>query len=81
MIHWDCIRDSLIEIVGFGGITAIIAYLRSRGIEGLSDRFFRRLLQRLVKGFLKKGATRLIPWLGLALIILDIILMLKDCIE
>lgn len=80
MIDWDCVKDSLLEIVGLGAVTAVIAYLRSRGMEGLSDNAFRRLMQRLVKGFTKKGAARLIPWIGLALLILDIILMIKYCI-
>jgi hypothetical protein len=81
VIDWDCIRDSLMEILGIGGITMIIAYLRTSGMEALATTAFKRLLERVLKGFLKKGASRVIPWIGLALIILDIIIMIKDCIQ
>lgn len=75
----DCIKSSLSEIFMVGAVTAIIAFLRGKGIEALGQAGFRLLLKRLAAGFLKKGATRFIPWLGLALLLYDIFSLLRHC--
>ena len=76
----DCILNSLFEIIGLAFITAIVAYIRGRGLEALGTTGFRLFLRRLIEGFVKKGALRLIPWIGLALLIASIIYAIVNCL-
>lgn len=73
----NCIIASLSEILALTAITSIIAYISSRGIEVVATTAFRRIIKRIALGF----AKRLIPWLGVALIVIDIILMIVNCTE
>jgi|APSaa5957512493_1039668.scaffolds.fasta_scaffold185006_2 hypothetical protein len=77
----ECIKAAILEALGLGGVTAIVAYLRGAAsvAEAVASSAFRRLIKRLVRGFLKKGLTRIIPWIGAAALIASIIYNLLNC--
>jgi hypothetical protein len=68
---WECIRDSLVEIIGLGAVTALIEWLRRKGAAAFAG----KALGKFLKGLLAK----FIPGLGLFLLILDIILVITNC--
>ncbi len=76
----DCIINSLFEIIGLSLITALVAYIRGGGLEVIGTSAFRAFVGRLIRGFVKKGALRLIPWIGLGLLIASIIYAIINCL-
>ena len=83
----DCLVSALGAILGLTAITSLIAYIRGYVLERgaaelgeiIAERAFRRYVQRLVRGFIKKGLTRFIPWLGVALLLWELYQAFRHC--
>ena len=82
-----CLIAALSEVLGVTALTALIAYIRGylleRGAaelgEIIAERAFRRYLKRVLRGLIKKGLTRFIPWIGIAFLIWDIYQAFRYC--
>ena len=73
----ECAINALMEILAIALITEIISIVVEHGIGALAKRAGSKLLKKLAIALGKK----LVPWIGAALIVAELIWLLKDCIE
>jgi hypothetical protein len=75
----ECAFEKLKEILEIATITTLISVILEKGLEELGKLLVEAAGKKLLEKLIKALAKKLVPWVGVALIILDLVLLLKDC--
>lgn len=75
----ECAFEKLKEILEIATITTLISIILEKGLEELGKLLVEEAGKKILEKLIKALAKKLVPWVGVALIILDLVLLLKDC--
>ena len=75
----ECAFEKLKEILEIATITTLISIILEKGLEELGKLLVEEAGKKILEKLIKALAKKLVPWIGVALIILDPALLLKDC--
>ncbi|MBM4169426.1 MAG: hypothetical protein FJ215_09745 [Ignavibacteria bacterium] len=70
----DCLKQSLLEIIGISLVVAILEIIKRRGFSYLAEKTGKEILKKLLARFLPR-----LTWIGQALLVAAIILMILEC--
>jgi hypothetical protein len=76
----ECAVKRLLEILEIATITAVISIIVEKGLEEVGKYLATEAAKALLAKLIKALAKRLIPWLGVIAIIIELALLLKECI-
>ena len=74
----ECAFEKLKEILEIATITTLISIILEKGLEELGKLLVEEAGKKILEKLIKALAKKLVPWIGVALIILDLVLLLKD---
>jgi hypothetical protein len=72
----ECALKKLVEILEIATVTIIISIIIEHGIGELAERAGVEVLKKLAAAIGKK----FVPWLGAILILIELAILLKDCL-
>jgi hypothetical protein len=75
----ECAFEKLKEILEIATITTLVSIILEKGLEELGKLLVEEAGKKILEKLIKALAKKLVPWIGVALIILDLVLLLKDC--
>ena len=75
----ECAFEKLKEILEIATITTLVSIILEKGLEELGKLLVEQAGKKLLEKLIKALAKKLVPWIGVALILIDLALMLKDC--
>ncbi|SRR5579872_3311838 len=75
----ECAFEKLKEILEIATITTLVSIILEKGLEELGKLLVEEAGKKILEKLIKALAKKLVPWIGVALIIIDLALLLKDC--
>lgn len=75
----ECAFEKLKEILEIATITTLVSIILEKGLEELGKLLVEEAGKKILEKLIKALAKKLVPWIGVALILIDLALLLKDC--